>query len=538
LQQLDEVYDRIHTDEVRAYDQATNAGLDVAANTPAQFAVGDVVEVGAPFLPTTGGSAGLVSVDGPVGLVLDAFEAGLLARAVRLLALVDATVPLQSHLEDMRSRFYEVSTSGTLSEHDAALVRDLLVKCDALRRPAWMRSVGVVTAVRVGEVDIRYQSWTDALKAWSIEDRRLSCRLWRVDPRDGVVKHPYLEHVLLSFSGEDRARKMARELRENGVDPTRSPFHGKAEFDDDDEHALHDDASKAASDTALLRQLEAAYAGYQDCRSDSRASKREDEVDLAFSHYDAVSVRETTLSLAAATSVSPPPCSDVSPDLLKLHASELVATLKEANDAAAKDTAQNRGGADPKFAGTSLIVDMSELDPDGLTASDYTPDLEAGRLLPRSGLHASSGPTMAEVIVTRMLNVLQGAAFYLKAIDHQAKLHQPDAPGKMHLLVGAAGAGKSVVWESFVYWLDKNGLGHTVTGGAPTGKAGIHRCVWKYGLRFCSPLCFLHLIQWRRPANLGRPSRTAPSRLALARCSRITKRWGWPASDVKWRGAG
>ena len=35
-----------------------------------------------------------------------------------------------------------------------------------------------------------------------------------------------LEHVPLSFSGEDRARKMARELRENGVDPTRSPFHG------------------------------------------------------------------------------------------------------------------------------------------------------------------------------------------------------------------------------------------------------------------------------------------------------------------------
>mmetsp|Transcript_75527 Transcript_75527/g.214832 ORF Transcript_75527/g.214832 Transcript_75527/m.214832 type:complete len:332 (+) Transcript_75527:205-1200(+) len=331
---------------------------------------------------------------------------------------------------------------------------------------------------------------------------------------------------------------MARELRENGVDPTRSPFHGKAEFDNDDEHALHHDASKAASDTALLQQLEAAYAGYQDCRSDSRASKREDEVDLAFSHYDAVPVRETLLSPPAATSASPPPCFDVTPDSLKLQASDLVATLKEANDAAAKHTAQNRGGADPKFAGTSLIVDMSELDPDGLAASGYTPDLEAGRLLPRSGPHASRGPTMAEVIVTRMLNVLQGAAFYLKAIDHQAKLHQPDAPGKMHLLVGAAGAGKSVVWESFVYWLDKNGLGHTVTGGAPTGKAGIHRCVWKYGLRVCSHLCFLHLIQWRRPANLGRPSRTAFSRLALARCSRITKRWGWPASDAKWRGAG
>ena len=175
---------------------------------------------------------------------------------------------------------------------------------------------------------------------------------------------------------------MARELRENGVDPTRSPFHGKAEFDNDDEHALHHDASKAASDTALLRQLEAAYAGYQDCRSDSRASKREDEVDLAFSHYDALPVRETLLSPPAATSASPPPCFDVTPDSLKLQASDLVATLKEANDAAAKHTAQNRGGADPKFAGTSLIVDMSELDPDGLAASGYTPDLEAGRLLP------------------------------------------------------------------------------------------------------------------------------------------------------------
>lgn len=118
---------------------------------------------------------------------------------------------------------------------------------------------------------------------------------------------------------------------------------------------------------------------------------------------------------------------------------------------------------DPKFSRCSLIVDPSDLDPDGVAQGNgWKPNLAKAQLFPRSGGNIQRGPTKEEVIAKFQLNALQTWAFWLKAVDHEKKLANPDEPGKTHLLVGAGGTGKSVVWEAFVYYLDRNGLSHTV----------------------------------------------------------------------------
>lgn len=150
--------------------------------------------------------------------------------------------------------------------------------------------------------------------------------------------------------------------------------------------------------------------------------------------------------------------------MIKLQAKQLVGALRQATEQAAEQTLRVVGTAhDPKFARCSLIINPSDLDPDGVAKSaGWKPDLAKAQLFPRSGGNSQRGPTKEEVIAKFQLNALQTWAFWLKAVDHEKKLANPDEPGKTHLLVGAGGTGKSVVWEAFVYYLSGNGLSHTV----------------------------------------------------------------------------
>lgn len=154
----------------------------------------------------------------------------------------------------------------------------------------WSTCAATVVAVHPGgATDIRYNSWNDALKAWKLEDRLRSSDAWKVDPRDGVIKHPYLEHLLLAFSGEDRARRMARELRELGTSPGgRGNLNSQAVFTDIEERARLDDYENAVNDSRVLGSLELAYANYKEKPSDSKAFRREAEIITAF-RYVAIS---------------------------------------------------------------------------------------------------------------------------------------------------------------------------------------------------------------------------------------------------------
>lgn len=199
----------------------------------------------------------------------------------------------------------------------------------------------VVTVHAGGAADIRYKSWNDAFKAWTLEDRRRSSNAWKVDPRDGVIKHPYLEHLLLAFSGEDRARRMARELRELGTAPGgRGNLNSHAVFTNDEERARLDDYENAMNDSRVLRSLELAYANYKERPSDSKAYRREAEIITAFRY------------VASSSENRGPPCVRVSPYNCRTYGALTLAI----------DPATYSLAATMRFAKTSTSVSPSRVE--------------------------------------------------------------------------------------------------------------------------------------------------------------------------------
>jgi len=379
-----------------------------------------------------------------------------------------------------------------------------------------------------------YSSWVDALRSWSLEDRQASDPLW-YKRGDGELSHPFLDHMLSMFEGEDRAREMAAEWKRmtHAERNDLSEFRGDAS-DDDDEGILDGDREylRTVHQTNGIRYVRQKTAG-RTVRHllEEDAAKKQVSNFLVASKTSVAKISASALGLhgqppdradgtsplsltAAGLTVGPAgsvSCcveSDDEEDVrggsarehrtsavvgLRSDLKRLVTRFRNTDLENAEAAAMPEGSSATNSTGqpsgrgyifSEILCDLDTLSEDMEGNSRGGVDSSRAQYVPRSclpnvdplplaflGVDRFRGPTLVESIVAASCNPRQGLATFITGTDHVRLMRNPNDDARQLLLRGEPGVGKSRVALTFFKWLQRNNARETATGGSWTGKA-------------------------------------------------------------------
>jgi len=379
-----------------------------------------------------------------------------------------------------------------------------------------------------------YSSWVDALRSWSLEDRQASDPLW-YKRGDGELSHPFLDHMLSMFEGEDRAREMAAEWKRmtHAERNDLSEFRGDASDDDDEgildgdreylrsvhrtdgiryvrqktagrtvRHLLEEDAAKKqVSNFLLASKTSVAKISASALRVHGQQPDRADGT-------SPLSLAAAGLTVGPAGSVSCCVDSDDDEDVrggctrarrtsavvgLRSDLKRLVTSFQNTDLKNAESAVMSEGSSATNSTGqpsgrgyifSEILCDLNTLSEDMEGNSRGGVDSSRAQYVPRSclpnldplplallGVDRFRGPTLVESIVAASCNPRQGLATFIAGTDHVRLMRNPNDDARQLLLRGEPGVGKSRVALTFFKWLQRNNARETATGGSWTGKA-------------------------------------------------------------------
>ena len=328
-----------------------------------------------------------------------------------------------------------------------------------------------------------HSSWAAALADWPRDARCASDPLWYTT-KSGELQHPFLQHKLDWFSGEDRAavmskaradeRRQREELGQSDMD-THEAAHNQQHTADDSRdvmnfmHQLAYETSESNANNARrtrerqcldqgpIDQVLAALGG----GVDRRAARSEPEAGDDMSAL----VRD---------------CEQVGPGALRQISREAnrINTAVKHGDATPEDHDSAAGATGARRVVADEVIDYDQLvhdvvDGNGPGASRRVLD-GPGRSTGTAAVR-SDAALVFELIAHSELNCKQAVSLYFRVLDHEAKIKDPQRRGRMHGLFGGPGTGKSYVDTAFQRWLRACGLERSHEGCAFTGKAAAHQ---------------------------------------------------------------